>query len=73
VPEWVDVPSNSRLVIELFEEELVADHHIVDHVVEVGAGFVVHGPASVDELEAVLLDELAHLVLARLRLPVEPH
>ena len=71
--KWIDVPSDCWNIIELFEEELVADNHVVHHVIVMSTSLIVHGPTSVDKLELVALNELAHLFLFFLSLAVEPH
>ena len=71
--EGVDVPANGGCVVKLALEELVTDLHVVDHVIVMGAGLVVHRPASVHELEAVILDELFDIVLSLLCLTRIPH
>ena len=61
VTKGVDVPADRRHVVKLTEEELVADHHIVDHIIVVWACLVVHGPTSINELKAVILHKLLDL------------
>lgn len=73
VAEWIDVPADSWLDTELFEKELVALHHVVDHVLEVWACFVVHAPATVHEFETTFLDETPDLVFDLLSLLEIPH
>jgi hypothetical protein len=59
VTEGINLPSNSGSDTKLLHDELVTDLHVVDHVFIVGASFVVHGPASVEQLQTTLSDKLA--------------
>ncbi len=47
--------------------------HVVNHVLVVSAGFIVHAPASIYELQTPLLYEHADLILDILRLSFPPH
>ena len=67
------MPTNAWDIVELPQKELMTKHHIVHDIVVVSAGLIMHGPAGVDKLEAMLLDELANGILTLARLPVEPH
>lgn len=71
--KWINVPSDSWLDAELINQELVAIHHIVDHVLEVWASLVVHAPTSIDELETTFLDKLFHISFSFVSLFVIPH
>jgi len=75
VPKVIDVPAAAGLgiVTKLTLDELVTNHHIVDHIVVVGRALVMHGPASVDKLQAALLDQLADVILLMVGLHVPPH
>lgn len=71
----VNVPADARggVVSELAQEELMADHHVIHHIVVVSASLIVHGPAGIDELETALFDELTNVVLLLLSLLFPPH
>ena len=75
VTKRIDVPANARssVIAELLRDPLVAHEHIVHHVVVMGAGLVMHGPAGVDELKSAFFHKLARLILAFLSLMVPPH
>mmetsp|Transcript_14435 Transcript_14435/g.19565 ORF Transcript_14435/g.19565 Transcript_14435/m.19565 type:complete len:244 (+) Transcript_14435:354-1085(+) len=75
VTERVDVPTDAwdGEVSKLAQEELVANHHVVHHIVVMGACFILHGPASVDELKTTLPDKLAHVIFLLLGLALPPH
>ena len=49
--EGVNVPSDSRFNTEFCEEEVVTNHHVVDHIFVVSTGFIMHAPASIYELK----------------------
>jgi hypothetical protein len=49
VTEGIDMPSNAGLDSEFLKEELVTNHHVVDHVFVVSAGLIVHAPACIHE------------------------
>ena len=71
--EGIDLPTDSRSDSELFKCELVAHLHVVDHVLVVGASFIVHRPASVKNLETALADEVSDVLLHSLSLVSPPH
>jgi len=73
VAEGIDLPTDSRSDSELFKCELVAHLHVVDHVLVVGASFIVHRPASVKNLETALADEVSDVLLHSLSLVSPPH
>jgi hypothetical protein len=53
--ERIDLPSNARLNADLSLQKLLAEHHVVNHVLIVSASLIMHGPTSIDEFEASLL------------------
>lgn len=73
VTEWIDLPADSRLDAEFFENEVVTNHVIIDHVFIGRACLVMHGPASVGHLKLPALNQASHLVFSVFGLPVEPH
>ena len=46
VTEGIDLPADAGLDTKRLKDEIVARLHVVQHVFEVRAGFIVHGPAS---------------------------
>ncbi len=50
MPERIDVPSDTWAHSELVKEELMSQHHIVNHIFIVCARLVMHAPASVHKL-----------------------
>jgi hypothetical protein len=73
VAEGIDLPTDSRSDSELFKCELVAHLHVVDHVLVVGASFIMHRPASVKNLETALADKVSDVLLHCLSLVSPPH
>ena len=73
VTEGVDLPADSRGNSEFIQDELVAYHHIVNHVVEVRARLVMHAPASVEQLKTAFFHELSNLILQIVGLVLPPH
>ena len=67
------MPTNSRSEAKLTLQELMADHHVVHHIVVMSAGFIMHRPPSVDEIKATLLDQVSDRVLHFLGLAIPPH
>lgn len=67
------MPSDSWLDAEFLLEELVADHHVVDHIFIVGSSFIVHAPAGVDKLKSSFGDQGPYITLDFLSLLVVPH
>jgi len=58
MPEGVQVPSDARVDSELFVKELVADHHVVDYIIEIRVSFIIGAPSSIDDLELAVLDQI---------------
>jgi len=56
VTERINLPADARSVTELFEQELLTNHHVVHHIIDMSAGFIMHGPSSIYELKSVLFD-----------------
>jgi hypothetical protein len=73
VTEWIDLPADGWLYTEFFKNKLVANHHVVDHVVVYWTSLVVHRPASIDKLKLTAPNKLPHLGLHVLVLLVPPH
>jgi hypothetical protein len=48
-------------------------HHVVDHVLEVRACFIMHAPSSIHKLQTTFLDELPHCILYLVSLLLIPH
>ena len=73
--KWIDVPADPRsgVVAELTLKELMADHHVVHHVIVMCAGLIMHRPARVHKLKAAFFDKLAHFSLLVFGLLVPPH
>jgi hypothetical protein len=51
----------------------VANHHVIDHVLIRRAGFVVHGPAGIEELKLTSDNKVSHLLFHIFALFIEPH
>ena len=73
VTKWINVPSDSWLDTEFLLEELVADHHVVDHIFIMRSSLIVHAPAGIDELESSFGDQGSDIALDFLSLLVVPH
>lgn len=73
VTEWVDLPSNSRLDPKFLHQEVMANHVIIDHVLILWAGLIMHGPACASHLKLPRTDKLSYFVFLRLTLLCPPH
>jgi len=73
VTEWVDLPADSRFDAEFLKHKLVTELHVGDHVLVMGASFVVHGPTSINNFETALRYECAHILLHSVSLFIPPH
>lgn len=73
VTEWIDVPTDARSNAEFFLHKLMALHHVVDHVLIIDTGLILHAPASVEQLKSSILDKLAHTRLGLFALVLPPH
>lgn len=50
----IDLPSDAWLDSKLFDQELMTDHMVVDHVLVMGTSLVVHRPSAIDHLELAI-------------------
>ena len=71
--ERVDVPADARSHPKSIVEPLLTLHHVVDHILVVWSGLVMHRPAGVDKLPAALANQLAHIVSLIVGGAVPPH
>ena len=71
--ERIHLPPDARSHPELLHQELMSNHHVVNLVLIVSAGLVMHAPAGIHELQTPLLDELAYLVFHGRGLKAPPH
>jgi hypothetical protein len=51
----------------------MADHHVINYVIEVGCSFVVGAPTAIDKLELAILNQVLDYLLFFLCLSVVPH
>ena len=73
MPKWINMPADPGLDAKLLQKELMAVHHVVDHVLEVRARFIVHAPAGVHEFEAAFLHNLPDFFFHVFILLAPPH
>ena len=71
--ERIDVPTDGGTVSKCLLKELLALHHVVDHVVKVRAGLIMHRPTAVYKLNLPVSDHLADAILRLLLLAFPPH
>lgn len=65
--KWIDLPSNSGDFSEGFKQPKMPRCHLIDDILIIRGGFVVHAPATIDELKLFILNQFAHQISARLR------
>ena len=63
VTKGVNMPPHSWDISKFPQEKLMSDCHLVDNVLIVGSGLIIHAPPTIDKLELALLDELLHFFL----------
>ena len=73
VAEGINVPADGWLNAKLFKNELLSEHHVVNHVLVDWAGFVVHGPASINNLKTSLLNKHFNITFSLVCLLRPPH
>ena len=73
VAERIDLPTDVWLDPEFLEDPLVTNNMVIDHVLISGAGFIVHGPSSVDDLQLSIGDKFLNLCFLGVILLVPPH
>ena len=69
----IDLPADSGFETKLLQDELLAVHHVVYHVLVDWAGFIVHTPTSVEYLQLSTSNQLPGLLLLLWRLLLPPH
>ena len=73
VTEWIDLPANSWLNSELFENPLVTDLHVVDHIIICWASLIMHGPPSINNFKLPIGDEFVNPFFHWVILVIPPH
>ena len=71
--KWVDLPADSRLYIEFFKNEIMANHHVVDHIFIDWASFIMHRPPGIDQLKLTILHKASNFLSHLVSLLVPPH
>lgn len=71
--KWINLPSNSWSNSKLLHYKVMANHHIVNHIFVVRAGFIVHWPAGIQKFKTTFTDKGAYLILQFLSLVLPPH
>jgi len=59
----INLAADSGSDTEYPHYEFMTHLHVVDHVVVVGAGLIMHGPACIQKLETTLSNEATDLLL----------
>lgn len=73
VTKCVDIPANFRLNSEFLLNPLMADHHIINNVIEMRRSFVVCTPTAIDKFELAILNHVFDYLFGLIRLLVIPH
>ena len=71
--KWVNVPANFWSKVEFSFKELMANHHVVHHIVMMSDSFIVHGPTGIHKIETFLLNQVSYLILHFISLTIPPH
>ena len=71
--KWVYVPADSWPKVEFSFKKLMANHHVVHHIVMMSASFIVHGPTGIHKIETFLLNQVSYLILHFISLTIPPH
>jgi hypothetical protein len=53
--EWIDMPSDSWSNPKVVRNESKAKRHLINYGVIMSRSFIVHAPASIDELQLTVL------------------
>jgi len=73
VTEGVHMPADAGSDSKLLLKELVPDHHVVNHILVVRAGLVMHAPPAIHDFQAPLLNQLPYLIFHVISLLLPPH
>lgn len=73
VTKGVDIPTNFRLNAKLLLNPLMADHHVINYVIEIWSSFVVGTPTAIDKFELAVLNQVFDNLLFFFGLSVVPH
>lgn len=50
VTKWINLPANAWFDAKLFQNKLMTEHHVVNHILIVGTCFILHAPARIQQL-----------------------
>ena len=67
------MPANCWGEVKLALEELMADHHVVHHIVMMSTSLIMHRPSSIDKIQATLFNQTSDLIFHIISLTVPPH
>ena len=65
--KWINLPSNSWDFPEGFKQPKMPSCHLIDDIFVIRCSFVMHAPATIDELNLFVFNEFTHQFSARLR------
>lgn len=71
--KWINLPPYPWLDSELLEDEVMANHHVVNHVLERWARFIMHRPSTVDQLKLPTFYKVSDVLLHFIGLLLPPH
>lgn len=69
----IDLPACGGSYIKVIKNELMAQRHLVDDVLVIGCGFIIHAPSTANEFELAIFDECFGYLLGVIILEVPPH
>ena len=72
VPKHIDIPCDPRRDSESLLNKLMTDHHIVNNIVKIRAPFIIVNPATVNEFQLLVFDELLDGLLCLVILLLPP-
>jgi hypothetical protein len=71
--KWINLPPDTGSDTEFTHHEVVTLPHICNHVFIVGASFIVHRPASIQNFKATLSYHISDLLFQLISLVAPPH
>ena len=71
--EGINLPTDSGSDTELLHNKFMTNLHVIDHVIVMGAGLIVHRPTCIQELETAFSNETTDLLLKLFGLVSPPH
>jgi hypothetical protein len=73
VTKGINLPTNTWFDTKFFKNEVVTNHHVINHIFINGACFIMHGPSGINKLKLAISNEGPNISLHTIILVIPPH